>query len=127
VRLTRSMLAAVAIVMLAACSFESKNEQLAHRITSAVMADDMSGVQALFTPDTKITRIEVVEYSGELNGQGKLHSIVETHPCDPGWHCFNAVFANRIYREHMRLNAKGQITDWFFHVATTPTPSPDPT
>lgn len=116
-------------LLVAGCTFENKNERLAHRITSAVMANDVAGVAALFSPKAHITRMTVAQYSYELNAQGHLRSIVQTHPCDArgGWLCFDAVFDKRIYREHMRVNKNGLITDWFYHVATTASPGPGAT
>ena len=69
----------------------------------------------------------VAQYAFELDAQGALRHVVQTHPCDPGgWMCFNAVFEKRIFREHMRVNDQGLITDWFYHVATTAAPTPQP-
>ena len=128
-KLARIGVLAVVAFALTACSTQTKYERLAHRITQAVMANDVADVAALFSRHAHITRMVVAQYAAELNGLGKLRSVTETYPCDTrqGWHCFNVVFDTRIYREHMRVNPDGKITDWYYHIATTPLPTPEPT
>ncbi len=83
-------LAAMAIIALAACSFENGNEREADRMTRAVIKNDLRPVQNDIANGIDITRVKVAEWSDELNEQGKLISVKETKSdCGPGWHCFD--------------------------------------
>jgi hypothetical protein len=104
----------------AACSFQNKNEREADRITHAVMSNDLRPVQDDLAKNVHVTRVQVAQWSDELNDQGKLVSIKETTAgCPSGWHCFDARFEKRAYVERMRYDENGKVTDWNFHMATT--------
>jgi hypothetical protein len=109
---------ACAAVLFAGCSFQNKYEREAEQITRAVMNNDLRPVQNDIAPDIKITRVQVAEYSDELNAQGKLESVKEAKDCEPGWHCFDVKFEKSNYVEHMRLDDKGKVAGWNFHMAT---------
>ncbi|HEX3670062.1 MAG TPA: hypothetical protein VHT92_00005, partial [Candidatus Cybelea sp.] len=82
------------IALLAAgCSFQNRNEREADRITRAVVANDFKPIQNDVAKGIAITRVQIAEWSDELNAQGKLLSVKEkTANCDPGWHCFDVKF-----------------------------------
>ena len=110
--------AALAIVSLAACSFENRNEREADRLTRAVISNDLRPVQNDIAQGINITRVKVAEWSDELNEQGKLISVKETATdCTPGWHCFNVKFEKHDYLERMRFDENHKVVDWQFHMA----------
>lgn len=115
---TRGVAILIAAAILAGCSFQNRNEREAERITRAVVANDLKPVQGEIAKGVAITRVQVAEWSDELNGQGKLLSVKETTAdCSPGWHCFNVKFEKRDYVERMRLDENGKVVNWNFHMA----------
>ncbi len=109
-----SMLAAVA---LASCSFQNKYEREADRITRAVMANDLSPIKDDLTPGLNISRVQVAEWSDELNAQGKLLSLKESKNCAPGFHCFTVKFQKHEYLERLQMDDRGRVTYWHFKMA----------
>jgi hypothetical protein len=108
----------VASLMLAACSGQNKYEKQADEITRAVMNNDLRPVQDQIAKGISITRVQVAQWSDELNGQGKLISVKEvTTGCAPGWHCFNVQFQKHAYTERMQLDDTGHVVNWQFHIA----------
>jgi hypothetical protein len=108
---------AFAAAALAGCSFQNRNEREAQRITQAVMANDLRPVQNDIASGATITRVQVAQWSDELNAQGKLLSLKENAAnCSPGWHCFVVKFQKRTYVEHMRLDENGKVVNWNFHM-----------
>jgi hypothetical protein len=116
----RRLNAALALALLAAgCSFQNKYEREADRITHAVLDDNLGPVQSDIAKGINVSRVQVAQWSDELNQQGKLLSIKEvTTNCDPGWHCFDVKFEKRDYVERMRFDESGKVVDWRFHMAT---------
>jgi hypothetical protein len=114
----RALLLAGVTAMLAGCSGQNHAEREADRITRAVMSNDLQPVQADIAKGIAITRVQVAQWSDELNGQGKLLSIKETpNDCAPGWHCFDVKFDKREYVERMRFDENGKVVNWNFHMA----------
>lgn len=112
-------LAAVA-ALLAGCSFQNRNEREAERITRAVIANDLSPVRNDVGKNVAITRVQIAQWSDELNAQGKLLSVKETTAnCEAGWHCFDVKFQKHAYLERMRLDENGKVVSWNFHMAPT--------
>jgi hypothetical protein len=110
----------VVSLALAACSGQNKYEKQADDITHAVMNNDLRPVQDQIAKGISITRVQVAQWSDELNGQGKLLSIKEVKTgCAPGWHCFNVQFQKRAYVERMLLDDSGHVVNWQFHMAPT--------
>ena len=72
-------LAVLAAAVLAACSFQNKYERETGDITKAVMNNNLQPVSGDIAPGVNIPRVKVAEWSDELNAQGKLLSIKETH------------------------------------------------
>lgn len=108
----------VAAALMAACSFQNRNEREADRITRAVIDNDLRPVQDDLAKGIAITRVTVAEWSDELNAQGKLLSVKETTAnCNPGWHCFDVKFEKRAYIENMRYDENGKVVNWRFHMA----------
>jgi hypothetical protein len=108
----------VAAVLLTSCSFQNRNEREADRITRAVIDNDLRPVQDDLAKGVAITRVQVAEWSDELNAQGKLLSVKETTTgCTPGWHCFDVKFEKHAYVERMRYDENGKVVDWRFHMA----------
>jgi hypothetical protein len=106
-------------VVLASCSFENRNEREADRITRAVIANDLRPVQNDIAKGVAITRVQVAEWSDELNSQGKLLSVKETTAnCAPGWHCFDVKFQKHAYVERLRFDENGKVVNWDFHMAS---------
>jgi hypothetical protein len=103
-----------------ACSFQNPNEHLAQRITEAVVNNDLRPVSGDIALPKSVSRVQVAEWSDELNDQGKLQSVHEV-TCPPGLevglHCFIATFEKRTYDEHMMLNAQGKVSSWQFRAA----------
>jgi hypothetical protein len=108
-------------LLLAGCSFENKYEKEADKITRAVMANDLTPVKSDIAPGINISRVKIAEYSDELNAQGKLESVKETTPCDPGAHCFTVKFEKRTYLEQLKMDDQGKVTDWHFKPADAAT------
>lgn len=106
-----------AAVLLSACSFENKNEKIADQITRAVMNNDLAPVQNEIAKGVNIDRVKVAEWADELDAQGKLLSVKEVKPCDPGAHCFVVKFAKHTYREEFALDENGKVTHWDFHMS----------
>jgi len=105
-------------VLLVGCSFQNRNEREADRITRAVIANNLQPVQSDIAKGVAITRVQIAEWSDELNAQGKLISVKETTAnCDPGWHCFDVKFDKRSYVERMRFDENGKVVNWNFHMA----------
>lgn len=110
--------AVAAALLIAACSFQNRNEREAQRITKSVIANDLRPVQNDIGKGISITRVQVAEWSDELNAQGKLLSLKETTAgCEPGWHCFVVKFQKHTYLERMRLDENGKVVNWNFHMA----------
>jgi hypothetical protein len=116
----RIRLAAVAFALLATgCSVQNKYEREADRITHAVLANDLGPVRGDIAKGINVSRVQVAEWSDELNQQGKLLSVKEiTANCDPGWHCFDVKFEKHDYVERMRFDESGKVVDWRFKMAT---------
>jgi hypothetical protein len=110
-----------AALILAGCSFENKYEREADKITRAVMNNDLAPVKNDIAPGVNISRVQIAEYSDELNAQGKLESIKETTPCEPGSHCFVVKFAKRSYLEELAMDDQGKVTKWHFKPADAAT------
>ncbi|HMF28475.1 MAG TPA: hypothetical protein VKE42_06865 [Candidatus Cybelea sp.] len=105
-------------LLLAACSFQNRNEREAEKITNAVIANDFRPVENDVGKGIAITRVQVAQWSDELNEQGKLLSVKETTTdCSPGWHCFVVKFQKHTYVERMRLDENGKVVNWNFHMA----------
>jgi len=115
----RSLLAlALAAAALAGCSFQNKYEREAQRITEAVMANNLQPVKDDIAPNVKITRVQVAEWSDELNDAGKLISLKESSgSCPVGAHCFDVKFEKHDYVEMLRMDDTGKVVDWRFHMA----------
>jgi hypothetical protein len=110
------MIAAAAL--LAGCSLQNRNEREAQRITNAVIANNFKPIQNDVAKGISITRVQLAEWSDELNSQGKLLSLKETTAgCDPGWHCFVVRFQKHTYVERMRFDENGKVVNWDFHMA----------
>src|SRR5579883_5389 len=115
----KRFLAVAAALLAAACSFQNRNEREAERITRAVMADDFRPIQDDLAKGVTITRVQIAEWSDELNAQGKLLSLKETtQNCAPGWHCFDVKFQKHAYVERMRYDENGKVTNWDFHMTS---------
>jgi hypothetical protein len=106
-----------AAALLAGCSFQNRNERETERITRAVIANDLRPVEGDLAKGIAITRVQVAEWSDELNAQGKLLSVKEvTEGCQPGWHCFDVKFAKHEYDERMQLDENGKVVHWAFQM-----------
>ena len=116
--LPKRVLTAAVAVLVASCSFQNRNEREADRITRAVIANNLQPVQSDIAKGVAITRVQIAEWSDELNAQGKLISVKEnTSNCEPGWHCFDVKFDKRSYVERMRFDENGKVVNWNFHMA----------
>ncbi len=117
----RSGAALLAALLVVGCSFQNRNEREADHITRAVIANDFKPVQNDLAKGIAITRVQIAEWSDELNAQGKLLSVKETTAnCGPGWHCFDVKFQKREYVERMRFDENGKVVNWEFHMAPRP-------
>ncbi len=118
-RWLRIVSAALAVaVVLAGCSFASKEQREAEKITKAVIANDMTPVIGDFTPlaQTKVTRVAVAELSDELNSQGAFHGLKPTkEKCPPAFSCFIATYDKATYFERIRLSSDGKVASWWTH------------
>jgi hypothetical protein len=104
-------------LLVTACSFQNRNEREAEKITNAVLANDLRPVQNDIGKGIAITRVQVAEWSDELNAQGKLLSVKETpEGCPAGWHCFVVKFQKHTYNERMRYDENGKVVNWNFHM-----------
>lgn len=104
--------------LVAGCSFQNRNEREADRITRAVIANDLQPVQSDIAKGVTITRVQIAQWSDELNAQGKLLSVKETTAaCDSGWHCFDVKFQKHQYVEKLRFDENGKVVNWNFHMA----------
>jgi hypothetical protein len=119
IRLRFSVFAVLALagLVLSACSFQNKYEKQADAITNAVLANNLAPVQDQLAKGVNVSRVKVAEWSDELNDQGKLESIKEVQPCDPGAHCFKVTFEKHVYNEEMALDENGKVTHWTFRMA----------
>jgi hypothetical protein len=107
-----------AVAMLASCSFQNSNEREADRITRAVVNNDLKPVEDDIAKGITITRVQVAQWSDELNSAGKMLSVKEmTANCEAGWHCFDVKFQKQEYVERMRFDEHGKVVDWRFHMA----------
>jgi hypothetical protein len=114
----RVLALAGAAALLASCSFQNRNEREAERVTRAVIANDLQPVQGDVAKGVAITRVQIAQWSDELNAQGKLLSVKEmTEGCRAGWHCFDVKFQKREYVERMRFDENGKVVNWNFHMA----------
>ena len=116
-----SRIAAVSTLALLAsgCSFQNKYEREADRITRAVLGNDLTPVRGDIASGINVSRVQIAQWSDELNQQGKLLSVKEvTTNCEPGWHCFDVKFEKHDYAERMRFDENGKVVDWRFHMAT---------
>jgi hypothetical protein len=116
---TFSRIAATAVcsaVLLAGCSTQNKYEREADRITRAVMNNDLTPVKNDIASGTNITRVQIAQWADELDAQGKLISIKEVTPCDPGAHCFDVKFEKHTYREELAEDDQGKVVRWRFQM-----------
>jgi hypothetical protein len=114
----RLLLVTGAVAVLAGCSFQNHNEREADRITRAVVDNDLKPVEDDIAKGIAITRVQVAQWSDELNAAGKLLSVKETSAnCAAGWHCFDVKFQKQAYVERMRFDEHGKVIDWSFHMA----------
>lgn len=114
----RTLIALCAALLVAGCSFQNRNEREADRITRAVIANDFRPVQDDLAKGISITRVQIAQWSDELNAQGKLLSVKETTTCSPGWHCFDVKFQKHEYVERLRFDESGKVVNWQFHMVT---------
>jgi hypothetical protein len=113
----RALALAGIAAILAGCSFQNRNEREAERITRAVIANDLQPVQGDLAKGVTITRVQIAQWSDELNTQGKLLSLKETTAgCRAGWHCFDVKFQKHAYIERMRFDENGKVVNWNFHM-----------
>ncbi len=109
--------AALLCAVILGCSFENRSEREADRVTRAVIANDLRPVQNDIAKSVTITRVQVAQWSDELNAQGKLLSVKETSAdCSPGWHCFDVKFQKHAYVERLRFDENGKVVSWNFHM-----------
>ena len=120
-RSARFLLILAAAALFAGCSFQNRNEREAQRITNAVIANDFKPIESDIGKGITITRVQIAEWSDELNSQGKLLSLKETTAnCEAGWHCFVVRFQKHTYVERMRFDENGKVVNWDFHMAPQP-------
>ena len=116
----RTVTFALASVALAACGGENHYEQLADRVTKAIVANDMRPVEgdfnALRRPQLE-NRAKVGELSDALNGLGAFKRTREDTSKDarPGYHHFSAEFGKATWVEDMALDADGKIASFHVH------------
>jgi hypothetical protein len=117
--LARIVAAVAAGLLLAGCSFENHNEREADQITRAIIANDFKPVANDVAKGIAITRVQIAQWSDELNAQGKLISVKETpEGCETGWHCFTVKFQKHTYTEKMRFDENGKVVNWNFHMVS---------
>lgn len=113
---------ALAALSIAGCAGQNRDEREADKITRAVIANNMEPVMGDLDPAIKgqVTRVRVAELSDELNAQGPYQGLKETSAtwCDTtAYHCFDVKFANRAYREKMKVGSDGKVQFWWIHAA----------
>ncbi len=114
---SRCLALVIAAELVTGCSLENRYEREADRITRAVIANDFKPVQNDVVKRITITRVQIAQWSDEINAQGKLLSLKETTAnCAPGWHCFDVKFQRAEYIERMRFDENGKVADWNFHM-----------
>jgi len=83
-----------------------------------VIANDFRPVEGDIAKGITLTRVQIAQWSDELNAQGKLISVTETAAnCSAGWHCFDVKFEKHEYVERMRFDESGKVINWDFHMA----------
>ncbi len=110
----------LAALSLAGCSFQSKQEREADKITRAVINNNVAPVMGDFDPAIKgqITRVRVAELSDELNQQGQYEGLKQsTAWCQTGYLCFDVKFAKRPYHEVMKVGSDGKVQYWWIRAA----------
>ena len=123
----RTWFAAVVALTLAACAGENHYEQLADRVTKAIVANDMRPVEpdfnALRRPQLE-NRERVGRLSDDLRPLGAFKAVHEDTPKDApaGFHHFQAQFEKATWVEDLTVDADGKIAA--FHVHAAPQPSP---
>jgi len=116
---------ALLIAVATACSFQNSYEKKAQRVTEALIANDMTPVKDEIPAG--VTRVQVAEYSDELNSYGKLKSVKENPTgCPASLHCFDVQFENRLVREQMLIDDKGKIATFHFHADDPSQATPKP-
>ncbi len=115
----RSLLAVLtAGAVLAGCSFQNKYESEAQKITQAVMHNDLAPVKNDLAPNVHLTRVQVANWSDELDAQGKLQSVKEVTPCNrAGYHCLTVKFDKSTYDEWIQMDDQNKVVNWYFHQA----------
>ncbi len=113
---------ALAALSLAGCAGQNRSEREADKITRAVISNNMAPVMGDLDPAIKgeITRVRVAELSDELNGQGAYQGLKQTTApwCEVTvYTCFDVKFANRAYREKMKVGSDGKVQYWWIHAA----------
>ncbi len=106
------VLAALATLALAGCGGENRYERLADRITQAMQNNSIAPVQNELAKGINIDRVRIAEAADVLAPLGKIESVKEVKPCDPGVHCFIVKFQKATYREKLRLDENGKIVAW---------------
>ena len=107
--------AAALSLLLVSCGGENRAERLADRLTQAVQNNNLAPMQSDLATGVRITRVMVAEASDELAPLGKIESVKEVKPCDPGIHCLVVKFQKATYNEQIRLDENGKIVAWKFH------------
>ena len=106
------VLAAFATLALAGCGGENRYERLADRITQAMQNNSIAPVQNELAKGINLDRVRIAEAADVLAPLGKIESVKEVKPCDPGVHCFVVKFQKATYREKLRLDENGKIVAW---------------
>ena len=110
----------LALLSLAGCAFQNKNEREADKITRAVINNNVAPVMGDFDPaiKTQITRVRVAELSDELSSQGEYQGLKQTTAwCRTGYLCFDVKFAKRPYHEIMKVGSDGKVQYWWIRAA----------
>ena len=83
-----------------------------------MIANDFNPVTKRHCKGITITRVQIAQWSDELNAQGKLLSRQRDDGKlrSPGWHCFTVKFERAEYIERMRFDENGKVVDWNFHM-----------
>uniref|UniRef100_E6Q2Z9 Lipoprotein n=1 Tax=mine drainage metagenome TaxID=410659 RepID=E6Q2Z9_9ZZZZ len=111
-RIISLALAACAALALVSCGGENRYERLADRITQAMQNNSIAPVQNELAKGINIDRVRVAEAADALAPLGKIESVKEVKPCEPGVHCFIVKFQKATYREKLRLDENGKIVAW---------------
>jgi hypothetical protein len=98
----------------------NRNEQLATRVTAAIVNNDMRPVEGAFVPARKAKledRMLVGRLSQDLNELGKLKRIKEDTPQNSaaGYHHFQAEFSKGAWEEDMTTGSDGKIVTFHVH------------